>query len=566
MNRRGYPPAVRYQWLAQSNPRANWAGRTLSDGNSGFNDNATYTLLFNPQYQASNRYPNLTIDAADLAAKPYLGTSAKPATCVSNSDNTTGQTTVALFDVPTTSNAIVSIGQLMHANLSRVDGFSSSRFQTTGYTEGLTSGTNYAPAYAIGNSLVNPRIPEQFTFVDQSTALNANNQTGRTLSRVGVLYDQSYLLNQALWDSYFFSTVPATGEAKAPFPNSRMEPWEGGASSASPTSELRNYNRAATRLLVNGMFNVNSTSVAAWKAVLSGLSGESVDLVTGGTDGASSDQTTPYSRFDRPLGKAMANTVNKATENAAAYNSFRKLTDAEVDALAKSIVDSIRSRRTGRGNSYNGPFFTLGEFVNRSVNEKDATTTRGNPRLRGILQEAIDLAQVRGRSGGLNSNFNDQLSYYTTGFPVEWRSGAARGKTRNTATPYLGSTTYTAGDAELAGPVGANLPGYLSQADILAKIGPFLSTRSDTFVVRAYGESLKPNTKGVQARAWCEAVVQRVPDYVDQSDRAVRSDGDGDAGNALSPNSTSPSLNATNRNLGRRFVIVSFRWLSYDEI
>ena len=49
-------------------------------------------------------------------------------------------------------------------------------------------------------------------------------------------------------------------------------------------------------------------------------------------------------------------------------------------------------------------------------------------------------------------------------------------------------------------------------------LGPVLTVRSDTFLVRAYGDAVNPLTGAVGSRAWCEAVVQRVPDYVDPGD------------------------------------------------
>ena len=91
-------------------------------------------------------------------------------------------------------------------------------------------------------------------------------------------------------------------------------------------------------------------------------------------------------------------------------------------------------------------------------------------------------------------------------------------------------------------------PGYLTQADILQVIGPALSARSDTFVIRTYGDALDAAGK-VQAQAWCEAVVQRVPQ-------------------PLSPDASglNSSLAGKTNDFGRRFVITSFRWLSPGEL
>jgi hypothetical protein len=94
-------------------------------------------------------------------------------------------------------------------------------------------------------------------------------------------------------------------------------------------------------------------------------------------------------------------------------------------------------------------------------------------------------------------------------------------------------------------------PGWLTQADVLCTLGPLLTVRSDTFLVRAYGDTANPATGAVEGRAWCEAVVQRVPDYVDAVDAAEAAAG---------------ALSETNRIYGRRFEIVRFRWLSADEV
>jgi len=67
----------------------------------------------------------------------------------------------------------------------------------------------------------------------------------------------------------------------------------------------------------------------------------------------------------------------------------------------------------------------------------------------------------------------------------------------------------------------------------------------DTFKIRAYGESRNGS------KAWCEALVQRQHDYVDATDLRTLPPAD---------------LNEVNTALGRKFKIISFKWLSEDEI
>jgi hypothetical protein len=55
----------------------------------------------------------------------------------------------------------------------------------------------------------------------------------------------------------------------------------------------------------------------------------------------------------------------------------------------------------------------------------------------------------------------------------------------------------------------------------------------------------------VIATAYCEAIVQRTANFVDPANPA---------------HTPTASLNTTNQTFGRKFQIVSFRWLSPDEI
>ena len=86
--------------------------------------------------------------------------------------------------------------------------------------------------------------------------------------------------------------------------------------------------------------------------------------------------------------------------------------------------------------------------------------------------------------------------------------------------------------AALTGGLSSNGGSMLSFGDVMR---PWLTVRSDTFRVRAYGESVNPaDPTKVESTAWCEAIVQRVKD---------------------DPSSTKG-----------RFVVTYFRWLGADDI
>lgn len=70
-------------------------------------------------------------------------------------------------------------------------------------------------------------------------------------------------------------------------------------------------------------------------------------------------------------------------------------------------------------------------------------------------------------------------------------------------------------------------------------------------MIRTYGDSIDGSGK-VVARAWCEAVVQRRPDYVDPIDE-----------NHIKQ---ATLKSEANKHFGRQFQIVSFRWLDATEI
>jgi len=93
---------------------------------------------------------------------------------------------------------------------------------------------------------------------------------------------------------------------------------------------------------------------------------------------------------------------------------------------------------------------------------------------------------------------------------------------------------------------------WLTQADILQALAPVLSARSDTFRIRSYGDARDPLTNTVSARAWCEVIVQRQPEWVNPADDPK-----------LDPASLTRDENHA---FGRRYRIVSFRWLDENDI
>ena len=416
-----------------------------------------------------------------------------------------------------------SVAQLRHANLA-------------------DSGQLPAVDYTVGESFAHPLF--------QPNAVRAPAPAGSYQ-----LYDHTWFANNQLWDNYFFSTfntydglaftagtkrsldqvVTDFFTGKGTILNSRYVPYvPPGRDPATVAAELKTntgYQRSGAYLMSDGSFNINSTSVEAWKALLRSLSHRDVAFF----DPMGSASLTPQAgvvkdamnlvaRFRRPAGDSLE---NKKGVTGLPWRGCRTLTDKQIDRLAEEIVKEVKLR---------GPFISLGEFVNR----RPGTDT--DLALRGALQAAIE-------HSGINEIFNDN----TLGRPV---------------TNDMINNYGLAFPQAITGWNAVAAPGYITQGDLLTAVGPYVSARSDTFRVRAYGD-VRDTTGHVVSRAWCEAVVQRTPDYVlaDETE-----DGNAANGNAAweaqvkDNGEDNPACAAVNKAFGRRFRIVNFRWLTPDEV
>ena len=357
--------------------------------------------------------------------------------------------------------------------------------------------------------------------------------------------DHSYLANLALWDTYFYSSIkPRTTSANKnsstayreqkerlesflatdrnsykPLPNERMRAWSSDPkvtldaifSSNKPTAEAAD--RIASYLMVDGMFNVNSTSVAAWRSFLSGLMGGKVPVSPTPALKKNPDLVetagTPVASLLEPGAAVIDDASLSNSAGRDQWLGFRSLKDEQIEELAKAMVKQVRRR---------GPFLSIADFINRRPgSDKDLA-------LSGPLQSALDDKDV-----SINAAF---------------RKGE-----RALSVAEATGHGFPFPEAE-AGAKAVAAPGYVKQGDLLTTLGPLVAVRGDTFVIRGYGEARDTSGKNVLARSWCEVVVQRVPDYLDPSDKAY---------------DTVPR-SKVNLAFGRRFNIISFRYLDSREI
>jgi hypothetical protein len=211
------------------------------------------------------------------------------------------------------------------------------------------------------------------------------------------------------------------------------------------------------------------------------------------------------------------------------WSGVRFLDDDQLGRLAVECVKQVKRR---------GPFLNFSEFINRRLSDDEMG-------LKGALQSAIDYDDAAPEAESINGRFK-------TGSDFMMEAG-------DLGLP--GEHDFSTPEA-VEGSRFAGIPGYVIQSDLLRPIANTLAVRDDTFRIRAYGESLDANGN-VLARAWCEAVVQRVPDYSDPTNDASVPARQMSATGEFTDN---PALTATNRLFGRKFMIESFRWLNGSEI
>jgi hypothetical protein len=256
---------------------------------------------------------------------------------------------------------------------------------------------------------------------------------------------------------------------------------------------------------------------------------------------------------------------------------------------------------------------SLGDFINRRL--VNSTGPAGGPAdtfgLKGALQSAIDKTNINNTAitaaGGVfaapaantspptDPNVIFGNNSLTGGW---WKENNAYPRIpANKRFPSIRAMSRTNNEGSVTAGLGA--PGIVTQMDVLNSVGPNLTARSDTFVVRAYGEA-QDDAGVVIGKAWVEVVVQRsteymamgvgqrYPEYVEPNRRRlayrVNSSADKEYDRqvlvetyeaAPPPSPPGASLNdrnalrdeqRLNRIMGRRFRVTGLRWLAANEI
>lgn len=417
----------------------------------------------------------------------------------------------------------------------------------------------------IGNSFIHPMLPrtDVYTALDNSKSQDTPNRTDwKTVETVETnafndYWDHVFLLNDALWDDYFVSSLAdqtrqsSTGAitgalslsqnldqlvAGNDLSNIRYRYYSGGKSTAAVKTELQattGYLKAAKYLMTDGMFNVNSTSVAAWQALFAGI--RERQLVYRDSTGALKTISVPsgkriaISRFDTETSdQEMTDPAIGATtpDGLQGWTGVRYLDDNQLLTLAQECVKQVKQR---------GPFLNFSEFINRRLSNDKLG-------LMGALQSAIDYDDDSPSTNSINYKFKKN-----PGLVIKPSD--------------LGATSFGTPEA-VNGSRLAGIPGYVIQSDLLKPIANTLGVRDDTFRIRTYGQA-NDASGNITATAYCEAILQRMPEYCDPTNDPDVPARLLDSAGVFSDNR---ALTAQNGRFGRKFQFISFRWLSKKEI
>lgn len=501
--------------LVQSSPLVNYTAMGRKDeaettitrhyGGTGHPVNSPFDYSFVRHAPGGD---SLLPNASDTTGRGYI---------VTGFNKAEGLSRCVIAEVPT--RPLVSLAELTHWDL---------RYE------------NPIPPYAlnlIGNSDASPLLPANAVVNAVDAGLSQNLQ-----------YDDSYCANHLLFDDWFLSAItpdptnfgtsgrnlqttfldfvtgktPLAHRAYQPIMVDRLAAAQtGGAQRIYSTSVARptSWQTIASRLEVEGMFNVNSTSVKAWRALLGHARNHRVPSIresgASWNVGLSEKSQHALSRFSI-AGDVQAGTMGSsgAFPEATEFAGYRVVDEAFLDALAEQVVAQVRRR---------GPFLSLSEFINRQLSSGDLA-------LAGTIQAALNEVAKNSRT----NPYAAMQALSTVASPTPARAADAEYKFPAAA---AGFSAY-------------GLPGWTRQADLLRPLAPILSARDDTFTIRSYGDARDPSGR-IVARAYCEAVVRRTRDFLDPADL---------------PDAINQPARPLNRAMGRRFQILSLRWLNPAEI
>ena len=324
----------------------------------------------------------------------------------------------------------------------------------------------------------------------------------------------------AIFDQHFFSglgngvawTIPPPPLPLPPLPNTLARvPRHKPDGSDLVATELGADGLSAKFLLQGGAFNLNSTEPDAWAAVLRSV------------------------RF--PAGREFK------------YLDADETTGTNADSATATLASEAVFPRFSQ--SAQETYKTTPDYAQSEPGTSSGTILRTDRYRQGF--RTLDAATVTALARNIGTAVKTRLAVAGPFLSLEEFLRPADGAdTLSLLEQAILDLNLNAADA--TDPTLGNVPfssSFLTQADIMTALAPVLFVRSDTFTVRAYGEATNPVTGTTEGKAWCEAIVQRFPEPFAPATAAQPTDDE----YKIPPG-----------DFGRRFKIISLRWLTKSDI
>jgi len=320
-----------------------------------------------------------------------------------------------------------------------------------------------------------------------------------TTSPFNRIFDEAFFSGLALSD-----TTPDISAGEA-LPNHRLRPSSTltGATATSLQDLLNAEEYSSEKLLVEGSFNLNSTSGDAWAAILGSIFIREWEVANINSNG---DLDEDLPRLKVEIGQTILRFPQSAhevfdygyrpstrppTEYFRVGAKFFRNDSGKSDTEPYRKLGNAIAERVGERIRLLGPFVSIEEFL-APVESDNFRDPKDSARYLSAMERAIlDVVELNQTDSGAD------IWHHTSSF--------------------------------------------LSQADVMTGLAPVATMRGDTFIIRSVGRSQNDLQGNDIATAICEARIQRIPEVLDPSDDAVT---------------------PINTGFGRKFVIGSIRWVT----
>lgn len=328
----------------------------------------------------------------------------------------------------------------------------------------------------------------------------------------------------SLFDQFYFSGLAAgvAPPTNKPLPNARLQfisrPEDGSTWSANGLHASSAAGSSSKYLLQGGAFNLNSVNAGAWLAMLNSVR-------------FSADHPFTFLNAASGTGSAGDASVQSSVPGGAQFFRFPQSAQETWKTDDPAAVSTYAASTTVPPLAPNNASLAPTHLFRRGFRSLDSD------QLQRLAEQIVALNRLKQTASGPWRSVEEFLS-------PSLLFSDADGRTLSLLEQAIGLAGVNADIGEFSSQ-------WLTQADVMTALAPVLFPRSDTFVIRTYGDASNPITGTIDSRIWSEAVVQREPEYFDAREAAEKPPSE---------------LNAVNARFGRRFRIVSFRWLTLADL